>query len=529
MYTDNRGKPRTYEEEVYGEDLAREKKWNYTNSGQIHMPVFGAVDGEVGIYGIITSGAESSSIGAYAGDENAGYSGVYPVFNIRSYNTVQVDIGGTTGLKSFIRLADKRNPDTFQVRYGLLSGEDASLAGMAAAYREYLGLESGVENKLVNLTMLGGFMAKRNAVGVPYTEFSKTTTVSDVKTIFDQLQDAVGMPMNVRLLGFGKTGLTVDKIAGAFSLNNGLGSKSDLKALAGYCGKNDSDLYFDFEAIHFISSGAGYSNRSHAAVDTTDYRVKNYTFDIALRKTDTTKKSAYVISRAALPDVIADAAKAAGKLGVSGVSFSSLGESAYSDFAKDSYFGKAGMGSDVKSALQKIRNSKTAVCTANANDYAAVTSDFIDEIPTVSSSYIALDHDVPFYGMVFSGCKENAVSINLSSTPRDRFLQAVKTGSGLSFVLANDVNADAVAGPYSVYISADYGNQKKWIADYAKEYKDCFVQVAGSSVKSFYEANGVSKTVFENGTVILVNQTENAVTADGVTVEAKSFVWRAAE
>lgn len=529
MYTDCRGKARTYQEEVYGEDLAREKKWNYTNSGQIHMPVFGAVDGEEGIYGIITSGAESASIGAYAGDQNAGYSGVYPIFNIRSYNTVQVDIGGTTGLKSFVRLADKRNPDKFQVRYGILNGEDASLGGMASAYREYLGLESGVKNKLVNLTMLGGFMAQRNTLGVPYTEFSKTTRISDVKTIFGQLQNEVDSPMNIRLLGFGETGLTTDKIAGAFSMSKKLGSKSDLQALSDDCAKSDSDLYFDFEVINFISSGSGYSNRSDAAVDTTDYRVKNYAFDIALRNTDTTQKASYVISRSALPGVIADAAKAIKDLGVPGVSFSSLGKSAYSDFSSDSYYGKAGMRSDVKGALQKIRENKTPVCTTDANDYAAISSDFIDEIPSVSSSYIVLDKDVPFYAMVFSGCKENAVSINLSSTPRDKFLEAVKTGSGLSFVLANEINSDAVAGSYSAYISADYGNQKKCIADYAKEYKDCFLQVAGSSVKSYDEANGVSKTVFENGTVILVNQTENAVTADGVTVEAKSFVWRAAE
>ncbi|MBO4733844.1 MAG: hypothetical protein J5662_05120, partial [Clostridia bacterium] len=70
MYTDNRGEVRNYEEEVYGDDLSRSKKWNYVNSEQIYLPVFGAVDGKNAIYGIIKSGDQSSSVGAYAGDKS---------------------------------------------------------------------------------------------------------------------------------------------------------------------------------------------------------------------------------------------------------------------------------------------------------------------------------------------------------------------------------------------------------------------------------------------------------------------------
>ena len=526
MYTDCRGAARTYEEEVYGEDLAREQKWSYTNSQQIKMPVFAAVDGNEAMYGIITSGAENSSIGAYAGDTNAGYSGVYPVFNIRSYNSVQIDIGGTTGLTNFIRLADKRNPDKFEVRYGILSGENASLAGIASVYRDYLGLKSGADNKLINLTMLGGLTAKRSALGIPYSAFSATTTIADARSIITELKDKTGASFNIRLLGFGKSGLTIGKIAGDFSLNSKLGSKSDLKDLADYCAANNSKLWFDFDVVNFLSSGAGYSNRGDAAVDTTDYRVKKYQFDIALRKVDTTKKSTYLLSREALPRAIGDAADTVRDFGACGVSFSTLGNSAYSDFADIKYYGKSGIDTDVGDALKKIVASKTPVCTSSANDYAAVASEFIDEIPTVSSSFISLDKDVPFYAMVFSGCKQNSVSINLSSSPRDKFLEAVRTGSGLSFVLAKDVNSDAVASQFSAYISASYASVSESIVSYAKEYGDCFKAVSGSPVKSYYEANGVSKTVFENGTVVIVNKTEAAATVDGLTVKAKSFVWR---
>ena len=59
--------------------LSSEEKWNYNNAEQIYLPVFGAVDGNEAMYGIITSGASSSAIGAHAGDSALGYSGVYPI------------------------------------------------------------------------------------------------------------------------------------------------------------------------------------------------------------------------------------------------------------------------------------------------------------------------------------------------------------------------------------------------------------------------------------------------------------------
>ncbi len=527
MYTDCRGKARTYEEEVYGDDLARSKNWNYTNQEQIHMPVFGAIDGNDAIYGIITSGAESSSIGAYVGDKDAGYSGVYPIFNIRSYNTVEINIGGTTGFKNFIRLADKQNDDTFEVMYNVLCDDEASVSGIASAYRDYLGLNSGVNNKLVNITMLGGLMAERSALGIPYTTFSPTAKLSDVKDIVDEVSTYVGTPINVRLLGYGSSGLTVGKIAGGFTLNKKLGKVSDLKSIAESCKETKSDLYFDFDVVNMTSSGAGYSKRNDVALDTTDYRVKVNAFDIALRNVNKEIDSSYIISRSALPNVITDATNAIAKFGISGISFSTLGHSSYSDFKDIKYYGKSGMADDVSKALKKVKGGKVSVCTANANVYAAVTSDFLDEIPTVSSSFNVFDEDVPFYGMVFSGCKENAVSVNLSSIPQDKFLEAVKTGSGLSFVLASNVNSDAVASALSAYISADYGNLKESIKNYIKEYKDYFNAVSGSSVKSYVNlGNGISKTVFENGVVAVVNKSDSAVTVGDIVVDAKSFNWR---
>lgn len=527
MYTDPRGVERTYEEEVYGDDLAREKKWSYTNSQQVYLPVFGAVDDTEAMYGIITSGAECSSIGAGAGESALGFSGVYPIFNVRSYNSVQIDIGGTTGLKGFLRLAKERNSEIFEVQYGLLAGEEASYSGIAAAYREYLGLKSGKKSKSLNLTFLGGIMAKRSALGIPYSAFSPTTTVSQASKIISEIYKNNKTPMNIRLLGYGQTGLNITKLAGGFKINSDLASKSEMKEFNSLCKKLGAQLFVDYDIVQFAKSGNGYSKGSDVAVDTTDYRVKRYSIDISLRNVDTTQKSRYVLSRSRISDAAGDVVKSADKYGLEGVSLETLGMSAYSDFSELKYFGKGKIDDDVSAALKGIAKSKKKLLTVSSNDYAAVLSDYIDSIPTVSSNTDALDVDIPFYGMVFSGCKETSVAINLSSQPEKAFLDAIKTGSGLSFVLAADVNSDAIGSVYSAYVCADYGSNKKIINDYYAQARDYFDSVSGVCVKS-YEilGKGISKTVFENGVTVIVNQSEKDAVYEGLTVEAMSFKVR---
>lgn len=527
MYTDNRGEARTYQDDVYGQDLSSEEKWLYNNAEQIYMPVFGAVDGAEAMYGIITSGAGSSAIGAHAGDKVLGYSGVYPIFNVRAYNTVQVNIGGTTGLKEFVRLADKRNSETFEVQYTVLSGEQASYNGIASAYRKYLGLESGVANKPINLTFLGGVMADRSALGIPYSAFSPSTTLSQAADIISELYETNNAAMNIRLLGFGKTGLTIDNLGGDFKINRKLGSKSDIKKLKELCDNTNSDLFMDYDVLQFVNSGNGYSKRDDVAVDTTDYRVKKYTFDIALRNVDTSQRAKYLLSRNNIESAVNEAVDSVSKYGIGGISLDTLGRFAYSDFSDIQYYVKGKITEDVSNALSVVADAQIKILTKSANDYAAKSSNYIDSIPTVSSNTKALDVDIPFYGMVFSGCKENSVTVNLSSEPRKKFLNAIKTGSGLSFVIAADINSDVIGSVHSAYISADYESGKDDINAYFKESKDFLSSVSGTSVKA-YEicGKGITKTVFENGVTVYVNETVDNVVCEDILVEAMSFKVR---
>ena len=92
---------------------------------------------------------------------------------------------------------------------------------------------------------------------------------------------------------------------------------------------------------------------------------------------------------------------------------------------------------------------------------------------------------------------------------------------------SGNVNSDVIASEFNAYISADYNSNKDDINNYFAEAKDFLNSVSGVSVKSYdILAKGVSKTVFENGVVVFVNETVKDIVYEDILVKSMSFEVR---
>ncbi len=527
VYTGTAGGKKEFSAELYGDDLAREKKWNYNNEDNLYLPVFGAVDKDKALYGIITEGDEASGIGVYAGDADALCSGVYPIFNIRSYNTIEINFSGTQGLTEIIKLADKRSSCKFCVRYASLNGENANYSGIAEKYREYLNLEGGVSGKTVNLTFLGGLMADRSFMGFPYQTYSATTTAKQAEECVSELSKTIETGFNVKLKGFGDTGLDIGEIANGFTVNKKSGNEKELKALAESLKKNNSQLFMDYDILQFTSGGNGYSKSRSGARDTTDYNVKLYRYDMALQNNKSVK-NILLLRRSLISSTAEKLLKSADKYGFDGISLDTLGKYCYSDFSDTKYYTKMNMAKDVTAYFEKVKKSGKKIAVDSANGYAAANADVIFSVPTQNGGNGIFDESVPFYGMVFAGTRENsAFPVNLSTEPRKQFLRSLETANGLSFVLAYDVNKDAVASDYSAYLAADYKSNKSKIEDYYSEAEEFYRATDGATVKSHKLINSfVRLTEFSNGVKICINLSDEKVNTELGVAEANGFIWR---
>ena len=83
---------------------------------------------------------------------------------------------------------------------------------------------------------------------------------------------------------------------------------------------------------------------------------------------------------------------------------------------------------------------------------------------------------------------------------------------------------DRIETTFNWLYGSTYANWAQQAKDSFAAYNEVYASLYDQAIVSYEEADGVSRTEFENGAVILVNRTEQPVTADGVEVPARDYV-----
>ena len=517
MYTaENADGTRKYSSEVYGTDAARQVLKSTSENEEVRLPVFGAKDGDVAVLGIIEQGAESAFIEAQAGYARLGYSQVGATFYFRGFDTFR---HGTyaTGNAVMTRTSTERSTEKMTVAYYPLQGEKADYNGMANRYREYLLdnellKKTEIQNSPYSVTLLGGTTVSKSFFGVPYKSLASMTTFEEAKQIITGLtQDNQVAPV-VRMMNYGDNGLMPGTIAGGKKYDSIFGNKKQLEDLQASCKDADATLFWDSDVVRYDRSGNGFGINSNCAKTAIHYQatinpvtpIRSYDEDISYR----------IIGRNYLSDVVDKVIKKADTYGHEGLSFSSLGELAFSDFGKTSYIMKANMGTDVSELLQKAGEERV-IAVAGANAYAACVSDALFDITNWNGDYDVLDESIPFYQMVFHGSKPlYSTAVNLSENIQKEVMLCAASGTGLGFTLSSEyVPETNDAEFYKLYGTLHKNNQaliKQALSDY--QFALYYEKVADSTIVK-YEIleNGVSATHYENGVILYANHGSEAV------------------
>lgn len=501
---------RTYSAPVYGEDLERYPLRQIKDSlkESVYMPVFGSVsaNGE-GVCGIITSGEGAASVELNYGNSNIGYSTVYPKFELRGYQNATALV--TTWKQESRVYADCLMSSKAEVRFYPLSGENASLTGMADVYRDYLfekyNMKEESADSLLNIKILGGAQIKKSFLGVPYSTMYPITTAEQAKSIIEDIADTAGTKPNVELVGFGNSGTDIAKIAGGYTVSKKLGGEKGMSELSEWCKENDVPLYFDFDLISFAKSGLGFSTVFDTAQATNRRTTYQKTYSIGTKSPVIKKGNYYLIKRSLIAKSAEKALNAAEKMSLDGVALGSISSNAYSDYSEQKYYSKGNIAEDISAVINSFGDKKVLV--NSANDYAAAVASAIFEVPTTSSKESAFDCDVPFYQIVFKGYKPmSSASLNLAPDADDLLLRCAETGLGLQYTLTESYSVQLKDNTDGNYYATVYNDMKPYIEKTVNSYKECFNQLQNAKIIG-YEiiSNDIRKTVFDNGTAVLVN------------------------
>jgi hypothetical protein len=142
---------------------------------------------------------------------------------------------------------------------------------------------------------------------------------------------------------------------------------------------------------------------------------------------------------------------------IGGISFRKLTSLAYSDYDANRTTAKANMGNDVSEILKSANASGLRVLANQANDFAAINSDAIIDVPISSSLLSFFDYDVPFYQLVFKGyVSMYGAAINMTTNRDLTVLRCIEGGSSLRFTLINNYENRLLTSKTQIFNSLLY-------------------------------------------------------------------------
>ncbi len=508
---------RKYTGEVYGADAARRNPYNLVDDEFVRLPVYGAYGDGKGILAVIDEGAGAVDIVAQAGETKRGYSNVYATFNVRGYDRFEFKYHGDyQGFRE--RVNENISTQPMSVMYYPLYDDEANYIGMAQKYREYLkekGLleESNAKNNSYSVSIWGGTGTTESILGIPNKKTVALTTFSQANTIVSELGEEIGTLPTVRLYGYGNKGLSSGQIAGGKNYLSVYGNKKDLAALIKTT--ENTDLFMDSDVVNFNQSGAGFRAPANAAKTAVLYKAEQ--FKVTPIRTFNQDVVHYAVQRSKLADAAAIAVKKAQKYGNNGISLSTIGTTAYSDYNSDEYISKSGIDTDVKAILDDIKKQGYKTAVAGANAYAACAADSIFDVAINNGEYSVFDEEIPFYQLVFHSYRPMySDSVNLYENMAAATAKAVAYGMGLNYAITGKyVSESDDLDEYKLY-AVLYEDNKENIYDtiVTKGYQKIYSATAEAQMKDYsLSENGVSTTTYSNGVKVYVNHTNNIVTS----------------
>ena len=216
------------------------------------------------------------------------------------------------------------------------------------------------------------------------------------------------------------------------------------------------------------------------------------------------------------------------KTSISGVSLDTLSNKLYSDYSNEKYYCKSGT-DDIEKVFKNLRNEKFSVFSSNANDYVAVYSDYIDNVPLSSSDYDAYDVDVPFYQMVFSNfVPMYSQNWGSASDDREMLLKVIESGIGISLYAAAEYDTEILSSPQKSMYSVSFDNLKSRMKQFEDaRYFDYYSKIKDAAITDHIIINkDVRKTIFDNGVEVYVNYSENSFKNSEIEIEAKGYIMK---
>ena len=515
-----------YEKDFFGGNKGQFLTVSATEEEQISLPVYGIVKADDAFVGVVTSGAECSSIYASVSGKICNYNRIYTSATYREYDTVNLsDVNGKDIFAKYTAL-ESVSLDKYTISYSILSNENANIVGMANATRESLfsnTLSLHNEPLKMYVDFYGAVEKEKSFLGIRFTGVNKLTTFSQAKEILSELNNKGISSLEVGYRYFSKASYK-GMISSEISPSSKLGGKRGFNQLLDYASQINANIYPYVDFVTFRKNGKGYSSSKDVIMGLQLSVIELFPYNINDGVRNTFKDPYYLVSAARYN-------KASNKLISSLSKFDTgllLDESVnyiYSDFSRGGY--QASQVVDMQEKIYKdINKQGNAIMMSNPNAYALQYANNLTDIPMESSNYYLFDGDLPFIHIVLKGyIPYSTKPLNIKGVTDTTYLKLIETGSNPKFNMIYSEGKDVIGTELSNEL---YGAHYVSCVDTACRLYDGikeFNEKTESSYITYYDKNDDVVTVkYSNGVVVIINYSDSDVTVNENNIPSYGYV-----
>ena len=520
---------------IYGEDGGGRAFRRLTGSvrqrsysEQPWLPIWGLKDGDHAYVGMVTQGDFEANINAYLSGYITNRNRASAEFLYRR----QASIPRRRTL--FVnRIEERRLLGPRKLRYVLLNGEDANYVGMAKAYRDYLTGTRGVQRITEPpRPYLQLFMGITRRIGF-FDEFVQMTTFPQAQEILQAFLDKGLKDFDVTLLGWNDDGFR-GRFPRRYPAESDLGGDGELRKLINFAHGNGLRVVFNDDYLYgytrynggIIGQIPGIRNiwKNFAYGFNTRFDVMRGVNKLAI---NSGSDDVYLINpRIARTRYAEKDLPLHQRMKADGVEFRYFGRFVLSDTNELHPLRREAVAAEW---MQIVDHAKEvlggSVSVEGANGYSLGHTDRIIETPMDSTDAFA-DLPVPVYQIATHGLVNLMAPLaNLRNDPRREFLRQIEWGAQPVYQLTFQPSADLIRTRHHELFSSEYTD---WVDEAAAEYK-VFHEQLGHLATQFIEnheqlMDEVFRTTFEDGTRVVVNYRDEAVTVDGQRIGPKDYL-----
>jgi hypothetical protein len=535
-----------YSAQIYGQDAAAQAFMGTGQGGgqgqstvfqyRPRLPLWGLKDGPAAYAGIVTEGEYQANVNGYL----AGYITNANRASAEFIYRRQASIPRRRTL--FVnRIEDNQIPGERQVRYVLLSGDDANYAGMAKSYRDYLIKSRGLK-KLpdqaprpeLDINMGALRRSAFNDQFIPMTTFDQTIQM------LQGFLDRGVRDFDVNLIGWNDGG-SRGYWPRRYPAEQDLGGNEGLRRLTDFAHKNGIRIYLADNYLfgYLVSSGGifgqlpgirnlwpNWSYGFNSRFDTIRGVNKLPVFS-GSRTGRGQNLGLYLLNPIIARDNYAHRDfPTHKKLGADGIVLNYMGRLLMSDTNERYPLSRGEVAESWMKLLDDSRQLLGAAQVEGSNGYVIGRTDRIYDAPVDSLDAFG-DVAVPTYHIATQGLAVRTTwAVNLRNDPKTEILRQIEWGLQPIYYLTNQPAADLIRANAFVY-SSQY---EDWVEPATAEYKkmrDEFGYLTGKFITNHeILANRVNRVTYEDGTQIVVNYNPDPYTGPGGPVDAYSYVLR---